>query len=123
MAVKKKEDKDRIKPLMYEMTIEALIDNDEETRDNKMLRVCGVVTHSNFMPIGNRFCAPLVYEAVRKRFYIGDKVRITNFCKNSDINNTPERIQFVASGQRYEVWDDTTDGWTCVYDKYERDGN
>lgn len=106
---------------MYEMTVKALIDNDENLRDIQMIRVCGEVTLSNFMPIGNKFCAPLVYDAIIKNVSVADKIRITHFCKNSDINNTNDTIQFTASGARYEVWDASTDGWTCIYDKFELD--
>jgi len=118
----KKESAEKIKPIVYEMIVGAMFNNKESVRDQKMMRVCGEVTASNFMPNGQGFCAPLVYDAVRKSFAIGDRIRITHFCKNKDIKNTDESINFVASGAKYEVWDDTSEGWTCVYDKFERDG-
>lgn len=127
-VVKKKkpagsDDNNKLRSFVYEMQVEAMADNDESHRNNKLASICGVVLKSNFMEEGSRFCAPLAFNPLRHRLFLGDKLKVTLFCRTKDIKKTGEsRLTFSAVGMKYEVWDDASEGWTCVYDKFENDG-
>lgn len=120
---KKPDDGDKLRSFVYEMGVEAMADNDESHKNTKLVSVCGVVLKSNFMEEGSRFCAPLAFNPIRHRLFLGDRLKVTLYCRRSDISKTGEtKVSFAARGMKYEVWDDATEGWACLYDKFENDG-
>jgi hypothetical protein len=112
----------KLKPFVYEMVVEAIADNNETNLGQPLVSVCGTVLKSNFMELGARFCAPLAYPPIRNRVALKDKLRVTLYARAHDIKKlSDERIRFSASGLKYELWDDASEGWTCLYEKFEND--
>lgn len=112
----------KLKSFVYEMQVEAMADNDEMHKDTKLVSVCGVVLRSNFMEEGARFCAPLAFFPIKNKVTLTDKLRVTLYCRASDIKKNGEgKISFTAAGLKYEVWDDASEGWSCLYEKFEKD--
>jgi hypothetical protein len=120
--ITKKPDKpnDKLKSLIFEMKVEGLLNNSEVQNNKKILRVCGVVTRSNFLDEGYRFCAPLHWVPIRRRVCIDDRIRITLFCpaEKMKLKEDGEKITFTTVGCKYELWDDASEGWSCVYEKF-----
>jgi hypothetical protein len=120
--VKEKNDGDKLKPFIYELKIEGIVDNREEWNDKRMLRVMGVILVSNFLKEGSRIAPPLIAKSIKKRIHIDDKIRVTMYSKNKDIGHSEEgNPTFSVSGHRYELWDSANDSWACVYENFEGD--
>lgn len=119
----KKNGKEKLRPLFYEMKIEAIMDAGDTFSDSKrMVRVCGTIHNSNFVPKDEKFCIPMFAANVIRRIHIDDLVKVTVFCPESSIKKTEKKVSFKSVGMRYEVWNDGSDGWDCIYEKMDADG-
>lgn len=115
--------KAKLKPFIFEMHVEGIINNHEQnTKGWKMLRLCGVITESNFLEEGSRFCFPLVGRAIKRRVHVDDKVKITMFCEEKSSKKLQEE-SFIAHGAKYELWDDVNSSWSCIYERFDGDPN
>ncbi len=120
--VKERDDGNKLKPFIYEMKVEGIMDNKEMWNEHRLFRIFGLILVSNFLNEGERIAPPLIAKSLRKRLHVDDRIRITMYGKKSEIKrNEDGNPCFPVSGHKYELWDDTSDSWTCVYENYEGD--
>jgi len=86
-------------------------------------RVRGEVTKSNFLTTGLEYSIPCIDKPIVDGLVKeGNKLKITFFTKECDVQNSDDKIKFDAVGIRMEVWDDVSDCWDMVYEKFSDDG-
>lgn len=85
-------------------------------------KLIGEVTKSNFLNEGHNYSIPcshkLVEEGIIKE---GMRIKATFFADEDEIENSESKIKFDATGLRIEVWDDVSDCWDMVYEKFTDD--
>jgi len=96
-------------PLRQTMDVEALVTE---------YRVGGLVTHSNFIEEGERQLLP-VEEEVLDALELGDKLRITFFSNEDDVEHGEggNSISFKPRTVKYERWNEDNGGWDQIYER------
>jgi hypothetical protein len=92
------------------------------TRIERYYRIVGEVTKSNFLNIGNEYSIPCIEEPIKKGIIKeGDRMKLTFFANEDEVEDSPEEIKFNAAGVRAEVWDEASASWSLVYEDFEGD--
>lgn len=119
--------KSKLRSLHYELKVEALINaGDKNSLDWPMLRIGGEVLQSNFLKQGMKVCFPLVHQPFYRRIHVDDRIKITVFCKPEDVKKELDednqgKVTVKETGAKYELWDDASEGWTCIYERWDKD--
>jgi hypothetical protein len=80
------------------------------------VKVGGKVTKSNFLEEGERHMFPL-HEEVADIITEGQKLRITFYSLEDDVEQGEGQFRFKSKGVKYELWNEENKGWDQIFEK------
>jgi hypothetical protein len=86
-----------------------------------IIRLIGDVKKSDLLP-RTRVALPLGEKTIGSGIDIDDTVRLTFFCYDNEIDETPDYKSAIISGMRVEVWNTVNLGWDKTFEKFLKDG-